>query len=180
MEGNFRNALIIISAIVIGAIFIHGLWTIRKNKNPYKLKAKKTKVENFERGFDQSGFDQDGVSRARVVDPESILSDEETPDIPAPAPEYSEDPIPKDLEKPARSDIELEPTGEALFDSDDLAPVDTIDKPKQQSVYQEPVIHAKPRVTIEKPVRSRQEKRPQNAISWALILMMVSMNRYQV
>ena len=28
MEDNFRNALIIISAVVIGAIFVHGLWTI--------------------------------------------------------------------------------------------------------------------------------------------------------
>ena len=63
MEGNFRNALIIISAIVIGAIFVHGLWTIRKNKNPYKLKTKKDGVKPLTRGFDPLGFDQDGVSK---------------------------------------------------------------------------------------------------------------------
>ena len=47
MEYNFRTALIVISAVVITAIFVHGFWTIRKNKNPYKLKAKsKSKTEN--------------------------------------------------------------------------------------------------------------------------------------
>jgi cell division protein ZipA len=64
MEYNFRTALIVISAVVITAIFVHGFWTIRKNKNPYKLKAK-SKAETPEtqnRGFDGSGFDQDGVS----------------------------------------------------------------------------------------------------------------------
>jgi|TARA_B110000967_G_scaffold202833_1_gene242408 cell division protein ZipA len=66
MEDNFRHSLIIISAVVIGAIFVHGLWTIRKNKNPYKLKASKVKVEPFERNFDRGGFDQDGVSKVKV------------------------------------------------------------------------------------------------------------------
>jgi cell division protein ZipA len=66
MEDNFRNVLIIISVIVIGAIFIHGLWTIRKQKNPYKLKAKKEKVEPISRDFDGSGFDQDGVGQVTV------------------------------------------------------------------------------------------------------------------
>ena len=67
MEGNFRNTLIIISAIVIAAIFIHGYWTIRKQKNPYKLKAKGEPVAPEARGFDGSGFDQDGVSKPKVV-----------------------------------------------------------------------------------------------------------------
>jgi len=67
MEGDFRNTLIIISAIVIAGIFIHGFITIRKNKNPYKLKTIDEKIEPVERGFDGSGFDQDGVSTTRVV-----------------------------------------------------------------------------------------------------------------
>ena len=66
MEDNFRNSLIIISAVVIGAIFVHGLWTIRKNKNPYKLKASKDKVKPIERNFDHGGFDQDGVGKPIV------------------------------------------------------------------------------------------------------------------
>ncbi|WP_085296781.1 cell division protein ZipA [Cognaticolwellia mytili] len=67
MEGNFRNTLIIISAIVIAAIFIHGYWTIRKQKNPYKLKTKDEPVVPESRGFDGSGFDQDGVSKPKVI-----------------------------------------------------------------------------------------------------------------
>jgi cell division protein ZipA len=70
MEYNFRTALIVISAVVITAIFVHGFWTIRKNKNPYKLKAKANKdsIETPKRGFDGSGFDQDGLSKPRVVE----------------------------------------------------------------------------------------------------------------
>ena len=67
MEDSFRNTLIIISAIVIAAIFIHGYWTIRKQKNPYKLKTKDEPVAPESRGFDGSGFDQDGVSKPKIV-----------------------------------------------------------------------------------------------------------------
>ncbi len=67
MEDNFRNALIILSGVVIAAIFIHGMWTIRKQKNPYKLKASKEKVQPLSRDFDRSGFDQDGVGQVKVL-----------------------------------------------------------------------------------------------------------------
>jgi len=66
MEDNFRNALIILSGVVIAAIFIHGLWTIRKQKNPYKLKASKEKVKPQSRDFDGKGFDQDGVGQVKI------------------------------------------------------------------------------------------------------------------
>ncbi|KGJ96081.1 cell division protein ZipA [Colwellia psychrerythraea] len=66
MEDNFRNILIILSAIVITAIFIHGLWTIRKQKNPYKLKTSKSKIDPISRDFDRKGFDQDGVGQIKV------------------------------------------------------------------------------------------------------------------
>ncbi|MBU2871740.1 cell division protein ZipA [Colwellia sp. E2M01] len=72
MEDNFRNVLIILSAIVITAIFIHGLWTIRKQKNPYKLKTSKNKVEPVTRDFDQKGFDQDGVSQVKISKNENM------------------------------------------------------------------------------------------------------------
>ncbi len=83
MEESFRNSLIIISAIIIGAIFVHGLWTIRKNKNPYKLKATPKEIEAQElkkRDFDRSGFDQDGVSQVKVISKTSdatMLADNE-------------------------------------------------------------------------------------------------------
>ena len=67
MEDNFRNALIILSGVIIAAIFIHGLWTIRKQKNPYKLKTSKDKVKPLSRDFDRSGFDQDGVGQVKIL-----------------------------------------------------------------------------------------------------------------
>jgi len=66
MEDNLRNVLIILSAIAITAIFIHGLWTIRKQKNPYKLTASKDKSDPIKRDFDGKGFDQDGVGQVKV------------------------------------------------------------------------------------------------------------------
>lgn len=68
MEENFRNVLIILSAVVITAIFIHGLWVIRKQKNPYKLKTSKDKSAPITRDFDGKGFDQDGVGQIKVKD----------------------------------------------------------------------------------------------------------------
>ena len=171
MEGNFRNALIIISAIIIGAIFIHGLWTIRKNKNPYKLKAKNEPMEPMEpmeRGFDQAGFDQDGVSRARVVESASSeekvapeLSAEEIPEQPAPAPDYAEEPIPKDFEKSSFTAIAEDPAPDMILEppvSEDLpkeAEVEAETK-AEQAVYQEPVIQAKPQ-------RKRAARKPAKA-----------------
>ena len=80
MEDNFRNVLIILSAIVITAIFIHGLWTIRKQKNPYKLKAAKKKTEPITRDFDRTGFDQDGVGQVKVKKSE-VSSSNDNADI---------------------------------------------------------------------------------------------------
>lgn len=99
MEDNFRNTLIIISAIVIIAIFIHGYWTIRKQKNPYKLKTKAEPVRHQSRGFDGSGFDQDGVSKPKVVDA-SDQDDELAVNyhrVDGSADFYSEAPMPTDV-----------------------------------------------------------------------------------
>ena len=149
MEDNFRNALIIISAVIIAAIFIHGLWTIRKNKNPYKLKADQKPIEPIDRAFDNSGFDQDGVSKAKVI--KTALTGEienppeaaEIPDKPAPAPEFDEEPIPRDVE-PLDSTIALvEPTIDDLPDIS-LEP----EQPTMSPVYQEPVIQSKPKAAV--------------------------------
>lgn len=67
MEANLRNILILISAIAIVAIFIHGLWTIRKNKNPYKLKTPKKPFEHTDdESIDSNGFDRFGVGQVKV------------------------------------------------------------------------------------------------------------------
>ena len=161
MEDNFRTVLIILSAIVIAAIFIHGFWTIRKNRNPYKLKAKAEKVEPLERGFDSAGFDQDGVGRVRVVGG-STLNEDEIPKEPAPVPSYDEEPLPQDLAERDKNTPTLEPTLGDLHDINEQPPIfdtppqaqlseqqpeapsDTVEESTvEQSVYQEPVSQPK-------------------------------------
>ncbi len=173
MEDNFRNVLIIIATVIIGAIFIHGLWTIRKNKNPYKLKTKQEPVQQVERGFDPSGFDQDGVSEVRVIGANALNgeidnppAEEEIPHKPAPAPEFSADPIPKDLLDEKATALENEPPiGEFSFDEQDAevvqqaateqreakkapeAEIKAEPKPARKpepAIYQEPVTRPKP------------------------------------
>jgi len=187
MEGNFRLALIILSAVIIGAIFIHGLWTIRKNKNPYKMKAKNEPVEPIDRGFDQAGFDQDGVSVARVVKPKEVKEEiteeikqtsQEAPSEESELPSFTanENDLTDELEHLAeieqqsidsglsevseREDvITSEPTPE-LFSIDEQQEVQTVDTP----VYEEPVIQAKP--TVKKP--ERRKPTPRNSEKAAL------------
>lgn len=158
MEDNFRNVLIIISAIVIAAIFIHGFWTIRKNKNPYKLKAKNEKVDLESRGFDGSGFDQDGVGKAKVVGV-NTLNENEIPSQAAPAPMFDEEPLPIDVEKPSAEQPGLEPSLGDLSDITEQPPIHNTPHPAQTSelapeavvteekpVYQQPVEQKKPSI----------------------------------
>jgi len=166
MEDNFRNALIIISAIVIAAIFIHGLWTIRKNKNPYKLKTGTEKVDLVNREFDGKGFDQDGVGQVKVINSaltgeiDNPPGEEEIPHKPAPAPTCEEEPLPCDVEA---SSPELDATIEPLIEHEPLVLTEpecdtslkpsastTLEEPKitAKPVYDEPVINAKPKAQI--------------------------------
>ena len=165
MEDNFRNALIIISAIVIAAIFIHGFWTIRKNKNPYKLKTKHENVDPEVRGFDTAGFDQDGVGKARVV-AANTLNDNEIPLEPAPAPTYEPEPLPKDIEAKPQQGLALEPALGDLSDINEQPPVNNTPPPAQVSeqqpenvVYEDPVSEAKPSVR-KKHVRNEVNANP--------------------
>lgn len=196
MEDSFRNTLIIISAIVIAAIFIHGYWTIRKQKNPYKLKTKDEPIVPESRGFDGSGFDQDGVSKPKVVgnnplhdestlkshlvqDSEEFHSDKPMPEtVPPAAFEEKEqglnfgallndtEEVPEHLKQQALSDAPN--YGSENSYEDDLFPESTNEentvkeqiKPEPEPVYQQPVTHAKPKVTVEKaPARKKNVRK---------------------
>ncbi|MEW6992003.1 cell division protein ZipA [Colwelliaceae bacterium 6441] len=173
MEDNFRNVLIIISAIVIAAIFIHGFWTIRKNKNPYKLKTNNEKIEPQDRSFDGSGFDQDGIGKVKVVSA-NTLNENEIPSEAAPAPTFDEEPLPIDVEKPSAEQPALEPSLGDLSDIASQPPIDKVPPPAQttevapqpieektETVYQQPVSQEKP--TRKKSVRkSVKEKIARN------------------
>ena len=76
MENNFRLVLIILSGFVISGIFLHGLWTIRKNKkNPYKLRTSNQPIEPIEPVVDKAGFDQDGIGKVKVLKKEPLAND---------------------------------------------------------------------------------------------------------
>lgn len=138
MEDNFRNALIILSGVVIAAIFIHGLWTIRKQKNPYKLKASKEKVQPIARDFDGKGFDQDGVSQVKVVkkNNEPKVSTEKNVEQSTFLDENSH------VENGKSDEIHSE-----LFSQEKTYEHEaelTISVPQEKPVYQQPVTQAKP------------------------------------
>jgi len=168
MEDNFRNALIILSGVVIAAIFIHGLWTIRKQKNPYKLKASKEKVKPIERDFDGKGFDQDGVSQVKVVkqNSEPKVRNEQSFEQSTFLDENSH----FDSEKNIESQNEL--SSQELIRDDEVEL--TIPVPQEKPVYQQPVTQAKPatqkavnKKTNKKPLSNHEEtKRPQIEINF--------------
>lgn len=179
MEDNFRLTLIIISAVVIVALFAHGFWTLRKNKNPYKLKPEKNIVEGsmYDESYDGAGFDLTGVSKPRVVG-SNPLNENEIPTTPAPAPDYDAEPIPKDYEKSTTDSYtdfvddkaveKVEPEsfagsssanadGSSNEDGSEFLPEPVVEK----SVYDEPVTQAKPHSITSKTIReSLKPKKP--------------------
>lgn len=183
MEDNIRNALIILSGVVIAAIFIHGLWTIRKQKNPYKLKAGKDKVEPLKRDFDGKGFDQDGVGQVKVLkqsnepevssekDFEQSISLDEISHLDGGQADAAYNEL-TSQEKISEHDIELvaPASQEKPLDVADAREEIILEKP----VYQQPVTQAKPatkNVVNKKPnkndeTKSGAVKRPQMEINF--------------
>ncbi len=165
MEYTFRNALIIISGVVIAAIFIHGLWTIRKQKNPYKLKTSKEQVKPIERDFDGKGFDQDGVGQVKVLkqenepevkseqDFEQAISLEEISHLESGQDEDSYPDVTSQEQVPEH-EIAIEPPQEKSEPPQE--PEEIILEP----LYQQPVTQAKPDVKKAKkaPVRKKPSK----------------------
>jgi cell division protein ZipA len=147
MEDNFRNALIILSGVIIAAIFIHGLWTIRKQKNPYKLKASKEKIKPLSRDFDRSGFDQDGVGQVKV------LKQSNEPDV------ESEKDFEQDISLEEISHLENgqnEDSYNELSSKEQVSEHDvTLDKPsvqKSESVINPKVKELKEEIILEQPM----------------------------
>lgn len=160
MEDNFRNALIILSGVVIAAIFIHGLWTIRKQKNPYKLKASKEKVEPITRDFDGKGFDQDGVSQVKVVkqNVEAQVNNSNVDEITSHVNESQH------LNDGKTAEMFDEPISQELFSEQEIKPVEII--PDDKPLYQQPVTQAKP-VVQTKPTQKPIEKKTKAKVEQA-------------
>ncbi|WP_114326966.1 cell division protein ZipA [Candidatus Colwellia aromaticivorans] len=183
MEDNIRNALIILSGVVIAAIFIHGLWTIRKQKNPYKLKASKDKVKPLSRDFDGKGFDQDGVGQVKILKQtnEPEVSSEQDFEQPISLDEISHldggqsDEVYSELtsqEQVSEHDVELGASASQVKPTvvTDAREEIILEKP----IYQQPVTQAKPetkKVVNKKPkikaeIKRVTTKRPQMEINF--------------
>lgn len=65
MAEELRLVLIIIGALVLGALFLHGLWTVRKNSN--KVQHRYHPEENAKDDSPAEGFDEYGIGQVRVV-----------------------------------------------------------------------------------------------------------------
>jgi cell division protein ZipA len=65
MADELRLVLIIIGALVLGALFLHGLWTVRKNSN--KVQHRYHPEENGKDETPGEGFDELGIGPVRVV-----------------------------------------------------------------------------------------------------------------
>ena len=170
MEDNLRTALMVVSALAIFGILIHGLWKIRKNRNPYKLKAKTDELGPLERKVDSAGFDQDGIGEKRVIqetvkseEPDtSYLHQEEVVEEPAPAPDFAEEPIPQDI---APKEPQLHESNEPAIElpEEKIEPVILESAPEpepEKSVYDAPVTQPKPERA--KPIAKKRTKKAVN------------------
>ena len=184
MEVSFRNTLIIISAIVIVGIFIHGYWTIRKQKN------KDDPMKRPSRGFDGSGFDDVGVSKPKVVgnnplhtdtakshivdNDKDFHSDKPMPESVPPAAFEDKEPsinfgeldseiedVPDHINQQVTSDFSPKESDYANAENHQNDAINEDVAEPEPDVYQQPVTHAKPQLTPVMPaMRKKSVRRP--------------------
>ena len=72
---DLRIVLVIIGALAIAALVIHGLWTNRKNKRISIKEKPLGRVPDMKGSYrerdsldDEDGFDADGISKVRVIE----------------------------------------------------------------------------------------------------------------
>lgn len=64
---DLRFVLVIVGALAIAALIIHGLWTNQRNKRAQLKDSPKKTSTRKDAGRDREGFDEDGVGPVRVV-----------------------------------------------------------------------------------------------------------------
>lgn len=65
MASELRLVLIILGALVLGGLFLHGLWTVRKNSN--KTQHRYHPEDSSKDNTVSEGFDELGIGQVRVV-----------------------------------------------------------------------------------------------------------------
>ncbi|WP_116473849.1 cell division protein ZipA [Zobellella maritima] len=84
---DLRIILIIIGAIAIAALLIHGLWTSQKGRQKPIREKPMNKVAT--QTADGKGFDEDGIGKVRVVQQPRRRLDDDEDNIPVAAPNVS-------------------------------------------------------------------------------------------
>lgn len=74
---DLRLVLIIMGGVAIAALLLHGLWASRKEQ-PSKFKDNPIKKLKNDENLDSEGFDQDGIGKVTVVQPEIDAVDTQT------------------------------------------------------------------------------------------------------
>lgn len=71
MEFGLRTVLILVGILFIGALLLHGLWSIRKER---QRKAELARYNGNGEHADGEGFDRDGIGKLRVITPDEAAN----------------------------------------------------------------------------------------------------------
>ncbi|EOD80236.1 Cell division protein ZipA [Grimontia indica] len=152
MMQELRLVLIILGAVAIAALLLHGLWTSRKEK-PAKFGEKPI---GKLREKDETGFDQDGIGSVRVI--KSGSSDKPKTERKEPGLNFGDKPDVDPLFAGQNEDMSAKEKDEDVplptFSADDSdadkatdVPVQSIQTPQEEA----PVVDAVPEPVIETP-----------------------------
>lgn len=156
---DFRLVLIVVGAIAITALLIHGLWTNHKNK-PKALKDKP--VPRVDKDDEDSGFDADGIGEVRVIsnqsddnDPLFAKTDSDMPSFSAvdespaaPAPEVTP-PVSEPVQPAPIEATQEQPVVNSEPEIPEPAPVE---EPVRRPAFTEPVFDRAGNTIAEKPL----------------------------
>ncbi len=101
MASELRLVLIILGALVLGGLFLHGLWTVRKNSNKTQHRYH---PEESRKEESPDGFDDLGVGPVRVVKGGAKKPPEPRARFAAPKPELKPQSRPIDVQRQAQQD----------------------------------------------------------------------------
>ena len=149
---ELRLVLIIVGALAIAALLLHGLWSSRKEK-PAKFDEKPLGKLDESNNVDAEGFDQDGVGSVRVVNSDTAAPENTRPARKEPELHFGEkmeaDPLLDSTDNSSEKTFGAEPAAELAMDlpkmsaQQDIQPTGVAEagtvEPASQPLASEPV-----------------------------------------